>query len=195
MSNDPEFKIQDALESDVDAILNYRRKSIYRDSGYAPRGALIARANAKRLWKLTLRGQLAGFLNWSFRRDGIAHVTQLVVDEEVWRLGFGTEAMHRLIQRASTSGHHTITLKCAYGSIANAFWPEVGMSPIAIMPGRRRPLIAWTRPLSGRLNAFNATPLPPRSKWGENLRVLMKHPNLNQIREAIDEYKTHRRDS
>jgi GNAT superfamily N-acetyltransferase len=172
-SNPAEFRIRLATAKDVPALMHYRSRSVYRDSGYAPAGALIERAESGRLWILSLRAQTAGFLNFTMRRDGICHVPQLVVDEEVWRRGYGTIAMNRLISQATTCGCHSLTLKTAVGALANQFWPTIGLQQLGFARGRKRPLIAWGRVLANRANLFGSSAFPPRSTWGEDPRILL----------------------
>lgn len=115
--------------------------------GYAPKGGLLDRLETRRIIIVTENDAPAGYISFTHRRDGHTHMSQIAIDEEIWRTQAGTELMQTLISDALTHGSHGITLRTAIDLQANFFWPTLGFLPQRVDTPKRRRQIHWALPL------------------------------------------------
>lgn len=146
--------------ADVPYLLHLQNKHKHA-VGYAPKGALIDRAETQRILVILENDEPAGYLNYTHRLDGITHVSQVAVDDGIWRTRAGTLIMRTLIDSALDAASVAITLKSALDLQANFFWPTLGFLPNGIVPGTRRPLSVWVKPLHVHPLALPDAPTAP----------------------------------
>lgn len=158
MSEEP--TIRPAEPADLSFMLDLQNRLNYA-VGVIPRGAILERIETRRILTVTVNGELAGFLNYTHRRDRVTHVSQLAIDPELWRQRFGTLALARLMTNAVNLGQDALTLKCAEDLDANSFWETQALDCWGQTNGRRRTLIIWGKVLNPRLEPSDISiPLP-----------------------------------
>ena len=123
----------------VYSIMNRMHDSV----GYAPKGGLLDRLETRRIIMLIENDDPAGYMSFTHRRDGHTHMSQIAIEEEVWRTQAGTELMQTLIDGALEQGSHGITLRTAIDLQANFFWPTMGFLPQRVDQPKRRRQIHW----------------------------------------------------
>lgn len=111
--------------------------------GYAPKGGLLDRLETRRIIIVEENGDPAGYMSFTHRLDGHTHMSQIAIEEEIWRTAAGTELMQTLIDDARAHGSHGITLRTAIDLDANFFWPTIGFLPQRVDTPKRRRQIHW----------------------------------------------------
>lgn len=152
------------IAADVPYLLHLQNKHKHA-VGYAPNGALIDRVQTNRIIVLLENDVPAGYLNFTHRLDGITHVSQVAIDDGVWRTRAGTLIMRTLIDSALDGASVAITLKSALDLEANFFWPTLGFLPNGIVQGHRRPLSTWCKPLHVHPLALPDAPTAPKCPY------------------------------
>lgn len=139
-----------ATEADLNFLVALRGKLNWA-VGYTPRGAFQDRIERRRIIVIDERGEPAGYINHTHRKDGLTHISQVAVHPDLWRTACGTHVMQTIINAAQDAGSDALTLRSALDLPANYFWPTMGFLPQGTVQGQVRPLIAWARPLKDRL--------------------------------------------
>lgn len=172
----PDRSIRAATKADISYLRRFQSLAVYRDAGYCPPGALEIRADRGQILMVELNGQHAGYLNFTHRKDGITHISQVAIDYELWRDGHGDAIVTRLCAAAAAAGSRVVTCKVVTTSPANLFWKAMGFIHTADVCGRRRILHAYSRP-----TCVGGVPeMPPMSNWGKANASLLFNPNARR---------------
>jgi N-acetylglutamate synthase-like GNAT family acetyltransferase len=129
------------------AYVYHLQNRMHGSVGYCPRGGLAERLATARIVVVEENGAPAGYVSYTHRRDGTTHLTQIAVEEDIWRTSAGTRLLDWLICDADAHDSRLITLKCAFDLPSNNFWRNSNFLPIAVRTDKRRPLICYARRL------------------------------------------------
>lgn len=115
--------------------------------GFLPRVAFERYIAGRQCLLVRENDEPAGYLVWTFRKDGIVRIPQVAIDHDLLRTTVGTKVMKHL-RRAAERGHCSIIrLRSRSDLPANQFWPTLGFkttSVIARPSHRGLPLLEWT---------------------------------------------------
>lgn len=154
--NDPPRVIRPGLPADLPYLCDLQNK-LHESVGYTPRGGLLDRIQTNRLVVIQENDLPAGYVNFTHRRDGHTHISQLAVDPAIWRTQAGTDLMKTILDGARRAGSHFVTLRTALALPANEFWPTMGFEEVGCEQGQRRMLVCWRHPLSIDGNSLHAS--------------------------------------
>jgi len=162
IANMPSDRVRAATTDDLRWLVHLRDKPASREAGYIPTGGLIDAIEQARCVIAEREGQPAGFIVYRKRKDGVLHVPSVCIEEELWRSGLGSRCVRLVEHRGMLAGCHAMTCKVAYDAPAVSFWRELMGDAVVSMPGRRRWLLGFVKPL----NRHDSPPsLPPHSQW------------------------------
>ncbi len=89
------------------------------------------------------RSELAGMVHFYVRRDDVVTLYNIVVDSAYQRKGLGRRLFEELVSVISSLGKTQIRLKCPAELPANLFYERLGLTKVAVEPGKHRPLNVW----------------------------------------------------
>lgn len=145
----PRRTIRPAVPIDIRYLVHLQAKWT-NNLGFLPRCALERYIDNRQVLTVLENNEPAGYLIWTFRKDGIVRIPQVAIDPELLRTTLGTKVMNH-IRRAAVAGHCSIIrLKSRSDLKANQFWPGLGFrvtGVIARPSTRGLPLIEWTNEL------------------------------------------------
>ena len=154
--NDPQRIIRPGLPSDLPYLCDLQNR-LHESIGYTPRGGLQDRIETNRLIVVQENDLPAGYVNFTHRRDGHTHISQLAVDPAIWRTQAGTRLMQIILDGARRARSQYVTLRTAIDLPANDFWPTVGFEDDGCQQGQRRMLACWRHPLYAEGNSLVAS--------------------------------------
>jgi len=118
--------------------------------GFLPACALERYLDRRQILIVRENDEPAGYLIWTFRKDGIVRIPQVAIEHELLRSTIGSKIMTHL-RRAADRGHCSIIrLRSRSDLPANQFWPTLGFKPTSVVAHpttRGLPLIEWTNQL------------------------------------------------
>lgn len=139
--------IRIAKSSDLSFILKLQ-KTWSNNVGFLPKCAFERYIEARQVLAVTQGGELAGYLIWTFRKDGLVRLPQVAIEPELLRTTLGTRLMHRIETAARKGECSVIRLTSRSDLHANTFWPELGFiltATLARPSHRGLPLLEWTK--------------------------------------------------
>ncbi len=138
--------IRPGLPKDLPYLYDLQNK-LHASVGYTPKGGLQDRIETGRIIVIQENDDPAGYVNFTHRRDGRTHISQLAVDPAIWRTKAGTDLMQMILDGARRARSTHVTLRTAIELPANEFWPTMGFEENGCQMGRRRWLACWRHPL------------------------------------------------
>ncbi len=143
----PRRSIRIARQSDLSFILQLQ-KTWSNNVGFLPACAFERYIEARQILAVTEGGDLAGYLIWTFRKDGLVRLPQVAIEPELLRTTLGTRLMNRIESAARAGDCSVIRLTSRSDLHANTFWPELGFiltATLARPSNRGLPLLEWTK--------------------------------------------------
>lgn len=143
----PHRSIRIAKQTDVSFIVQLQ-KTWSNNVGFLPKCAFERYIEARQILAVTENGDLAGYLIWTFRKDGLVRLPQVAIEPELLRTTLGTRLMHRIESAARAGDCSVIRLTSRSDLHANTFWPELGFiltATLARPSHRGLPLLEWTK--------------------------------------------------
>lgn len=119
--------------------------------GFLPSVALARYLRTGQVLIVDEGGDQAGYLLWTFRKDGLVRIPQVAISPELLRTTLGTRVLHSIVRSARKHHCSVIRLKSRSDLAANKFWPSFGFQPTAVIARpttRGLPLIEWTLQLT-----------------------------------------------
>jgi hypothetical protein len=130
---------------------------------------------------------LAGYLIWTFRKDGLVRLPQVAIEPELLRTTLGTRIMNRIEKAAIAGDCSIIRLRSRSDLNANTFWPALGFSLTATLarPSHRGlPLLEWTKQI---LPTTELARILTAGRRAERLYKRRKLPRVEQTHlESLD---------
>ena len=133
------------------AFLVHLQKAWSANVGFLPATALLRYLDNGQVLVVEENGQLAGYLIWTFRPDGLVRLPQVAIEAELLRTTLGSRLMRRIVTAARKNHCSVVRLKSRSDIPANRFWPEFGFTATAVIArptSRGLPLIEWTLQLA-----------------------------------------------
>lgn len=118
--------------------------------GFLPRCAFERYIEGQQILIVQENGEAAGYLSWTFRKDGIVRLPQVAIHPDLLRTTLGTRLLHRIETAARKGNCSLIRLRSRSDLHANSFWPSVGFTCTAVIAKpsiRGLPLLEWTKQL------------------------------------------------
>lgn len=119
--------------------------------GFLPAVALNRYLESRQVLLIDEGGLEAGYLIWTFRKDGLVRIPQMAISPELLRTTLGTKAINSIIRSARRTHCSVLRLTSRSDLPANSFWPNFGFKPTAAIARpttRGLPLIEWTLQLT-----------------------------------------------
>lgn len=142
--------VEPATPADLKYLIHLQ-KAWSNNVGFLPRCAFERYIDLRQILLVRENDAPAGYLIWTFRRDGVVRIPQVAVDFDLLRTTLGTKIVQH-VKRAAIRGHCSILrLKSRSDLSANRFWPTVGFQPTAVITHpthRGLPLLEWTAQLT-----------------------------------------------
>jgi len=107
-----------ATESDLKYI-EHAQKKHHEAIGFVPKSAMENRIERRDYLKIDVNGQEAGFLLIGGGTRTPIRISQIMVDEELWRRGVGRASIGMIQEYALTMPKQTIVGRCAEGLTVN----------------------------------------------------------------------------
>lgn len=127
--------------------LKHLQKRWSANVGFLPSVAFERYLDTGQVLLIDERGQEAGYLIWTFRKDGLVRIPQVAISPELLRTTLGTKAISSIIRSARKHNCSVLRLTSRSDLAANRFWPIFGFRPTATIARpttRGLPLIEWT---------------------------------------------------
>lgn len=146
----PPRSIRRGQTSDL-TYLCHLQKQWASNVGFLPNTALARYLRTDQVLIVDEGGDNAGYLIWTFRKDGLVRIPQVAISPELLRSTLGTRILNSIVRSARRHHCSILRLKSRSDLAANKFWPGFGFKPTAVIARpttRGLPLIEWTLQLT-----------------------------------------------
>lgn len=166
-----------AKPADLAFVIDLQRRWS-NNVGFLPKCTFERYIDSHQLLLINENDDSAGYLSWTFRKDGLIRIPQVAIHPDLLRGTLGTRIMNRIAAAGIAGNCSIIRLRCRSDLLANAFWPSLGFTltaTIARPSSRGLPLLEWTKQL------LSTTELARVLTAGKRPQRLYKHSVIPHV--------------